>query len=117
MNCRLPRPRTARGQDSKLIQHPQSRQAAHQLIGAPTRTARTESRDNVSTMDNEDLLTVPTSDDRERINAVWRALCDVPEITNISPQNRMDIWLVEHRLRAERLATARLTRTARRVLR
>jgi hypothetical protein len=64
----------------------------------------------VSTTDNEDLLMVPTSDDRERINAVRRALCDVPAITNISPQNRMDIWLVEHRLRAERLATARLTR-------
>jgi hypothetical protein len=34
---------------------------------------------------------------------------DVPELTNISPQNRMDIWVIEHRLRAERIVTSRLT--------
>jgi len=44
-----------------------------------------------------------------RIDAVWSALADRPDNTMISPQNRMDIWIVEQRLKAERLATARLT--------
>ena len=33
-----------------------------------------------------------------------------PRYADNEAQNRMDIWIVEHRLRAERLATDRLTR-------
>jgi hypothetical protein len=51
-----------------------------------------------------------TGDHRDRIDRIWRALFDVPSTAVISPQNRLDILVVEHRLRAERLATARLTR-------
>jgi hypothetical protein len=44
------------------------------------------------------LLTVPSTEDRKRINDVWRALEDVPSTTVISPQNSMDIWVVKRRI-------------------
>jgi hypothetical protein len=64
----------------------------------------------VSAKDNEDLIPVPSTENRNRIDDVWRALFDVPSLASISPQNRLNILVVEHRLKAERLATARLTR-------
>jgi hypothetical protein len=33
-----------------------------------------------------------------------------PRYAGSEAQNRMDIWIVEHRLRAQRMATDRLTR-------
>jgi hypothetical protein len=64
----------------------------------------------VSAKDSEDLLTVLSTEDRERIDKVWQSLTESPSTLVLSPQNRMDILIVEHRLKAERLATARLTR-------
>jgi hypothetical protein len=64
----------------------------------------------VSAKDNEDRIPVPSTENRNRIDDVWRALFDVPSLASISPQNRLNILVVEHRLKAERLATARLTR-------
>jgi hypothetical protein len=64
----------------------------------------------VTAKDNGDLIPVPSTEDRNRIDELWRALSDVPSLANISPQNRLDVLVVEHRLKAERLASARLTR-------
>lgn len=59
--------------------------------------------------DDEDLLRIPTDADRERLNAIWTAIQGAPSYQT-SPQNRMDIWVIEHRVRSDRLASARLTR-------
>jgi hypothetical protein len=74
----------------------------------PRRSTRLPSL-NVSANDIEDLIPVPSTEDRNRIDNIWRALFDVPGTASISPQNRLDVLVVEHRLKAERLATARLT--------
>ncbi len=64
----------------------------------------------VSKKDNEDQLPLPTKVDKERLVAIWKAFAVSPQTTNISPQNLMDAWVVEHRMKADRRATARLTR-------
>ena len=65
----------------------------------------------------EDLLPVPTEADRVRLDAVWAGLSypaqqglQLPETT---PQNRMDLWAIEHQVRANRLSTASLARASR----
>jgi hypothetical protein len=62
---------------------------------------------------DEDLLTVPTPEDVARMNALWRAIKGEAIDIEFSASNRMDIWIIEHRLRAERLATERLNNTTR----
>lgn len=62
--------------------------------------------------DEEDLLRVPTKEDVDRMIRVWAAFSGMdPSNASIGfPENyRMDMWVAEHRMRAERLATARLT--------
>ena len=42
------------------------------------------------------------------MNRVWAEISGGSN-HDFSPKDRMEIWLAEHRMRAERLATARLT--------
>jgi hypothetical protein len=52
----------------------------------------------------EDLLqVVPTQADKNRLDAVWKGLADMPEHTQVNPKNRMDLWAIEHQMRANRL--------------
>jgi hypothetical protein len=62
----------------------------------------------VSKNDHEDLLRVPTQEDRDRMNKVWEGIAGAPNCA-FSPQNRMEVWKAEHSVRAERLSAARLT--------
>jgi hypothetical protein len=64
----------------------------------------------VTRRDDGDLLPVPTAADRSRLDEVWRGLADLPANTMISPQNRMDLWAIEHQVRASRLSAAELSR-------
>lgn len=63
--------------------------------------------------DNEDLIPVPSIEERNRIDKLWQSLFDVPDpsLANTSAQNRLDVLVVEHRLKAERLAGERMVRT------
>jgi hypothetical protein len=68
--------------------------------------------------DVEDLLPVPTRADRDRLDAVWEALADDPvheaqRKPTANPQNRMDLWAIEHQVRANRLSTESLARASR----
>ena len=58
----------------------------------------------------EDLLAPLSNKERERIDKVWQSLTYDPSSLIINPRDRMDILMLEHRLKAERLATARVTR-------
>jgi hypothetical protein len=58
---------------------------------------------------DDDLLPVPTTADKDRLDAVWKGLADMPGFTQVNPQNRMDLWA----LRANRLSTASLARASR----
>jgi hypothetical protein len=62
----------------------------------------------VSIKDDEYLLKVPTEQDREQMNALWAGIAGHGNY-DFSPQNRMDIWVIEQRMRAERLAQARVS--------
>jgi hypothetical protein len=62
---------------------------------------------------NEDLLAVPTQADRDRLDALWRGFFDMPEHAVIHPSNRMEVWAIEHQVKANRLSTAGLIRATR----
>ena len=62
---------------------------------------------------DDDLLPVPIAADRDRLDAVWRGFFDLPGLTQVNPQNRMDLWAIEHQVRANRLSTASLARASR----
>jgi len=62
---------------------------------------------------DDDLLPVPTKADKDRLDAVWKGLADMPGLTQFNPQNRMDLWAIEHQVRANRLSTASLARASR----
>ena len=62
---------------------------------------------------DDDLLPVPTKADKDRLDAVWKGLADMPGHTQLNPQNRMDLWAIEHQVRANRLSTASLARASR----
>jgi hypothetical protein len=47
------------------------------------------------------------------LDAVWKGLADMPGFTQVNPQNRMDLWAIEHQVRANRLSTASLARASR----
>jgi hypothetical protein len=64
------------------------------------------------TTNNDDQLAVPTQADRNRLDAFWRAFSDVPMTLNVSPQNRMDAWVIEQRMIADRRANDRLARAS-----
>lgn len=59
--------------------------------------------------DDEDYLPVPTEADLDRIASVWRGLARNRSNFVFSPADMMAVWSVEHRVRSERQATARLT--------
>lgn len=61
------------------------------------------------TAQDNDWLSVPTQEDRERLNDVWRQISGGGNYM-FSPKDRMDLWLVEQRMRADRLSSDRLTR-------
>jgi hypothetical protein len=61
---------------------------------------------------DDDLLPVPTRADKDRLDAVWKGLADVEHV-QVNPQNRMDLWAIEHQVRANRLSTASLARASR----
>jgi hypothetical protein len=58
--------------------------------------------------EDEDQLKVPTQADRDRLDALWAGIAG-PGSYSFSPANRMDIWVIEQRLRAERLGAKRLS--------
>jgi len=58
--------------------------------------------------DDDDLFRVPTAADRARLDALWRGIAG-PGNYEISPQNRMTVWFLEQRMKAEREAEDRLT--------
>ncbi|MCZ0727199.1 hypothetical protein [Mycolicibacterium iranicum] len=57
--------------------------------------------------DEEDLLRPATEEERKRLNEVWTALAG-PGNYFFAPRDRMDLWLVEHKIRTERMVTQRL---------
>jgi hypothetical protein len=59
------------------------------------------------TSGDEDQLRVPTKEYRDRMDSVWAGIAG-PGNYEFSPQNRMEVWVAEHRIQAERIATARL---------
>lgn len=61
------------------------------------------------TAQNDDWLRVPTEADRERLNNVWQQISSGNNYV-FAPKDRMDLWLVEQRMRADRLSSDRLTR-------
>lgn len=63
----------------------------------------------MNAMDDDDLLPTPTEEDRDRMRSVWQGLADGSNYV-FSPANFMEIWMAEHRVRAERIASARLAR-------
>ena len=58
-------------------------------------------------MVNDDVLRVPTEDDRNRLDALWRAIAG-PGNYSINPQNRMDAWVIEQRMIADRQANKKM---------
>ena len=70
--------------------------------------------------EEDDLLRVPTKEDVDRMARVWAAFSgvdptkiDASFYMGFPARDRMEIWVAEHRMRAERLATARLTSATR----
>ncbi len=59
-------------------------------------------------LDNEDFLPLPTPDDKERIERLLRVVGG--RDVNWGAVNMLEVLIAEHRVRAERLASARLTR-------
>jgi hypothetical protein len=57
--------------------------------------------------EGQDVFRVPTDADRTRLDALWRAIAG-PGHHEISPQNRMDVWFLEQRMKADRDAEDRL---------
>lgn len=57
----------------------------------------------------DDLLRVPTTEDRDRLDRIWSEIA-APGNYNFSPQNRMDLWVIEQRMHADRVISAKLTR-------
>jgi hypothetical protein len=61
--------------------------------------------------DSDDRLAFPTAADRNRLDDLWRAVAG-PGNYSISPQNRMDAWVIEQRMLADRRSTDRLARAS-----
>lgn len=59
--------------------------------------------------DGGDLLQPATPEDIKRLNDVWLALAGGGNYS-FSPANRMELWVLEHKIRTERITTERLTR-------
>jgi hypothetical protein len=65
------------------------------------------------TSNSDDHLPVPTKADRDRLDEFWRAFADRPESLVVNPQNRMDAWVVEQRMIADRRANDRMVHASR----
>jgi hypothetical protein len=81
--------------------HPDSSVCRRPVLRVPQGIIRAVSEDDY-------LLKVPTEADRAQMNALWAGIAG-PGSYEFSPANRMDIWVIEQRLRAERLGAARLS--------
>jgi hypothetical protein len=55
-------------------------------------------------------LAAPTPEDVLRLNAFWRAFADSPTRLETSPRDRMDAWVIEQRMIADRRANAKMTK-------
>jgi hypothetical protein len=68
------------------------------------------------TTNSDDQLAVPTKADRERLDAFWIAFTDHPDMLDVSPKNRMDAWVIDQRMIADRRANDRLARASRQLV-